>query len=312
MQIEQYTPDQREEWNTFVSESNNGTFLFNRDFMEYHADRITDCSLLIRDKDSLIAIIPGARQQNAWISHPGLTYGGLIAKKGLSQLKSLACFELLLEYLRQQAFTTATIKAVPLIFHDAYNQTQEYALFLSGFALYRRDVSSTIFLERKRKIRKGRKAALSKAKKLNISVQQSDQFEQFMSLTRSTLQAKYGRVPTHSYQEIELLAGRFPNNIKLYCARKDNELVSGAIVFVNSRTMHLQYFSSSPEGEKLSAGDLVIDSLLEDCIQDNIEVFNFGISTEEEGKHLNRGLVAYKESFGAVSTTADFYRIDLA
>ena len=66
-------------WNNFVAEAKNATFLFHRDFMEYHKDRFQDYSLLIFDeKDTLQAIFPANIVDNQVYSHQGLTYGGLI------------------------------------------------------------------------------------------------------------------------------------------------------------------------------------------------------------------------------------------
>lgn len=40
-------------WDQFVRESRNGTFLFQRPFMEYHKDRFEDASLLFLDEKAV-------------------------------------------------------------------------------------------------------------------------------------------------------------------------------------------------------------------------------------------------------------------
>ena len=87
--IIKYTSDYYQIWNDFVANAKNATFLFNRDFMEYHSDRFEDNSLLIFDeKDKLVAIFPANRIGNELFSHQGLTYGGLILdeKSKLSEI----------------------------------------------------------------------------------------------------------------------------------------------------------------------------------------------------------------------------------
>ena len=37
--IELYTPEQKTNWNVFIENAKNSTFLFNRDYMDYHSDR---------------------------------------------------------------------------------------------------------------------------------------------------------------------------------------------------------------------------------------------------------------------------------
>ena len=79
MQILEYTSNDEKRWNAFIRESKNGTFLFHRGYMEYHADRFTDASLLVlSEKGAVIAVLPANRVDDVVYSHQGLTFGGLI------------------------------------------------------------------------------------------------------------------------------------------------------------------------------------------------------------------------------------------
>ncbi|HUR80134.1 MAG TPA: GNAT family N-acetyltransferase, partial [Thermoanaerobaculia bacterium] len=74
-----FTPDDAPAWNEFVRASRNGTFLFDRGYMDYHADRFEDRSLLFFDSaDRLVAVLPAHRRGTELISHGGLTYGGFV------------------------------------------------------------------------------------------------------------------------------------------------------------------------------------------------------------------------------------------
>ena len=55
-EVRRYTPDKASEWNRFVAQSKNGTFLFDRRFMDYHADRFEDCSLMVYRRGVLYAL----------------------------------------------------------------------------------------------------------------------------------------------------------------------------------------------------------------------------------------------------------------
>ncbi len=57
-EVRQYTREQVLEWDNFVQRSKQGTFLFNRSYMDYHADRFLDCSLLVYRKVRLYALLP--------------------------------------------------------------------------------------------------------------------------------------------------------------------------------------------------------------------------------------------------------------
>ena len=47
--VKQYQEKDYASWNAFIGQAKNATFLFHRDFMEYHKDRFEDYSLMIFD-----------------------------------------------------------------------------------------------------------------------------------------------------------------------------------------------------------------------------------------------------------------------
>ena len=90
--IETYKDSYKDDWNDFVDSSKNSTFLFNRDFMDYHSDRFEDFSLMVYEKSELIALLPLNIIENKVYSHQGLTYGGLIVKNNIKFQKFLELF----------------------------------------------------------------------------------------------------------------------------------------------------------------------------------------------------------------------------
>ena len=56
--VEKYTSQHRHKWDAFIAEAKNATFLFARDFMEYHSHRFTDFSLMVYKDDQLYAVLP--------------------------------------------------------------------------------------------------------------------------------------------------------------------------------------------------------------------------------------------------------------
>lgn len=53
MIVKKYSPDYFEKWNLFVKNSKNSLFMHNRNFMDYHADRFEDNSLMFYDNEEL-------------------------------------------------------------------------------------------------------------------------------------------------------------------------------------------------------------------------------------------------------------------
>ena len=71
IEVVRYTQGKAAEWDAFVAQSKNGTFLFFRGYMDYHADRFEDCSLMVYLKNRMIALLPGNRQGTTFFSHQG-------------------------------------------------------------------------------------------------------------------------------------------------------------------------------------------------------------------------------------------------
>lgn len=92
IEIKQYNLDDAEKWNEFVTISKQGTFLFNRNYMDYHADRFADCSFVITEKGRIAATLPANRKGDTLYSHQGLTYGGLLTTERMTAEKVCSIF----------------------------------------------------------------------------------------------------------------------------------------------------------------------------------------------------------------------------
>lgn len=310
MNIEKYNPTYKKAWDEFISTSKNGVFLFYRDYMEYHSDRFNDFSLMFFEENKLIAVMP-ASQHGATIStHAGLTFGGIITNYQIKTYKMLEIFNILKCYLKQKGFNKLIYKAIPHIYHLIPSEEDLYALFVNKANLFRRDVASTIFLKNKLSLSKGRKHSISKAHKFLITVERSFEFSKFMDIEREHLKNKYNTQPVHTSQEIEYLASMFPNNIKLFAAFKDNAMLAGVLIYESAEVAHAQYIASNELGKQISALDAVMDFLINSYYIKK-KYFDFGISTEDQGKYLNVNLINNKESFGARAIAYDFYEMSI-
>lgn len=310
MQIIRYNKTFKSDWDRFVEESKNGTFLFKRDYMDYHSARFQDNSYLIFQNNSLIALFPACAEDNILYSHGGLTYGGLIMGNKATTETVLQIFELLKIEAVKQGFLTLIYKPVPHIYHRLPAEEDLYALFRNTCTLASRAVSSTVYQKDRLKFRDIRKSGIRKARKFGINIEESLDFECFWEILSENLQNKYERKPVHSLAEITSLASLFPENIKLFLAKKDNATLAGTVLFITPKVVHSQYITASPEGKEHGALDLIFDFLLNEKYADK-EYFDFGISTEDGGRYLNGSLIYQKEGFGGRAICYDSYEIDL-
>ena len=234
------------EWDDFVGASKNGTFLFDRNYMDYHAERFADHSLMFYLKDRLYAVLPANVRDGVMYSHQGLTYGGLITGTAARAAAVCSLFDELNAYLRRQGVTKVVYKPVPWVYASYAAEEDLYAIVkVCRARLVARDISSTIFLKDKIKFGELRRRCSRKARRAGVAVGRSNDFEAFWRILDDNLENKYGVPPVHTCAELQLLAGRFPDNIRLYAASLDERMLGGVVVYLNRRTVHTQYISAS-------------------------------------------------------------------
>ena len=316
--VTRYTPKNHQTWNEFVKQSRQGTFLFDRNYMDYHQDRFHDHSLMIYYKDKLYALLPANEvvsasnneiPQKELVSHQGLTYGGLLTCNKMTAELTCETFEAIGNYLKQEGFSKLTYKAIPWIYHKIPSEEDLYALIHVGKAsLSAREISTTILLQNKLRFSEQRRRGVNKAKKNSLIIRQSSQEDvfAFWNILNNNLQQKYHPRPVHSNEELQLLMSRFPENIIGYSVLKDAEVIAGTIIFITPQVIHTQYIGASEKGKEEGALDLLFDYLINQK-KWNAPYFDFGKSTEDRGNYLNTNLIHQKEGFGGRGVAYDTY-----
>jgi hypothetical protein len=292
-------------WDALVEHSRNGNLLHRRGYMDYHADRFVDRSLIVERNGEAVAVFPANIRDNLVTSHGGLTYAGLISTQALRAESTLAVFEQIGSHYRALGVERVIYKAVPHVFHAYPAEEDLYALHGLGARLTRRDLSSVIPLRETFHFTQGRRHAVDKARKAGIGLQIGADPAAFHALLSEVL-GKHDTQPTHSLQELCMLQARFPQQIVLHEAYREDALLAGVLVYDFGRVVHTQYMAASEEGRRLDALNFLLAELIVGIYADKA-YFSFGISTEQEGRVLNGGLIAQKEYFGARAVVHDFY-----
>lgn len=310
-EIRRYTADRADEWNQFVAASKNGTFLFDRRFMDYHSDRFRDHSLMVYRDGRLYALLPANQKDDTLVTHGGLTYGGLVMSPQCSAKGVLESFTAINAYLRQQGFHSVVYKAIPWIYHQLPAEEDLYALTaVCNARLTIRDISSAIVSTRRLKFTESRRSGLRKALKAGLTVRESDDVDAFWHILNDNLTQKYAVRPVHSADELRLLQGRFPDNIKLWLVYDGDTPIGGTLLFLTSQVLHTQYISATPYGKQHGAIDLLFDHLIYNIYAD-YPYIDFGKSTVSDSADLNEQLIFQKEGFGARAVCYDTYEYEL-
>lgn len=332
MTVIPYSINKREEWDSFVRRSKNGTFLLQRGFMDYHADRFFDCSVMVYegitpadgyqeeapDSKGLVALFPAnwVEDEACVYSHQGLTYGGLLVLPEVTQTEVLRILRAVLLY--YQSYLQArrvVVKPIPYIYSGVPSGEELYALYRAGAVLKNRQVSTAVSMAHPLKMRTLRTRQAKKAIEHGFYIDRMTEgdystLEEYWQLLDGVLEAYHHVHPVHTADEMKLLMQRFPKEIKLYLVRHEHRIVAGTVVFETERVAHVQYIASGEEGRAFGALDLLFRHLINERYK-QVEYVDFGISTERGGAFLNEGLIFQKEGFGGRAVCYDVYDVPL-
>ena len=312
--IERYTPQLAKEWDEFVSRSKNGTFLFMRGYMDYHADRFSDFSLIARDRHGKIAaILPSNAAGEQLHSHQGLTYGGWIAAyKGFDVLTLLEIQHEAEDFLRAAGFRSIIYKRVPYIYSEIPSEEDLYMLFRRNATLIASGVSGTVNLATDCGLDMSQRRKARKAVMAGVTVRECDSPDCFWAILSEVLASRHNTRPVHTLDEIKLLKSRFPENIRFFGAyMPDGEMVAGTVLYVSRGVAHAQYIAASEKGRSLNALPLLFESIMDLCRKEGCRWFDYGISTENGGRYLNEGLARQKITLGSRAVVYETYLIPL-
>ena len=307
-----YKSSEKEAWNNFILKSNQDTFLFQRDFMDYHSHTFRDFSLMVYKNEKLIGMLPANLVDNAVFSHQGLTYGNLIHSKTLKTADFIKMFKTILEFLNRNDISNLTIKELPNIYlFNQSNNPLDYVLFKMKAKLIRTDLLSVVDLKYK-SYSKSRKEGIKRANKFELKVEESQDFKVFWSeILKPNLKQKHNVKPVHSLEEITLLKSRFKKNIRQFNVLFEDKIVGGTTIFETENVAHCQYISGNANKNELGSLDFLHHHLIENVFSDKL-YFDFGTSNINSGQQMNEGLLFWKEGFGARSIPQGFYKIETA
>jgi hypothetical protein len=286
-------------WNHFVSSCRNATFLHNRNYMDYHRDRFTDASLVLRDeKGRIVALLPANVDGERAVSHGGLTYGGLLIDNHADVMTVCREFDAVIEFYRSMGLKELVYKPVPTIYAQVPSEEEQYALFLHGAVTDVVNISSTVSLVAPLGYNENTRRNIRKAMKAGVTVDYSTDLAAFHKILADLLMSRYNTQPVHTLAELEKLAAAFPENIRLLLAYKDGVAIAGSLLYITPTVVHAQYIAASEQGKACDALSLLFDRAISESAAMGKCYFDFGTCNEQRGLYLNEGLVRQKNGFG--------------
>lgn len=303
-------------WDTFVERSWNGTFLHTRRFLTYHHERFDDASLLLEQDGRLVGVFPAAidpEDEQAVLSHPGITFGGLVHDGQLKGSKMLNALLQIASWYQQHGFALLRYKSVPSIYHRSLAQADLYALFRLGAYRYRSDLAAVIDYRARRPSNTSRRHGVKKAQREQVCIKSDNVYlEAFWSLLSDHLNSRFKVKPTHSLSEISALLKLFPERLECVTALVHGCVVAGALLFHHPEVVHVQYMAANIRGREVAALDLLLQHCIDVGQAQGKHYFSFGISSEQAGRKLNHSLHWFKTGFGTGEVVHEFYQLVLA
>jgi hypothetical protein len=316
MKLFSYSEPYAGSWDEFVKQAPMGTFLHSRRYLSYHGDRFQDVSVVLENESNgILGVFPAATHPSDGervISHPGITYGGLIHGRELCGERALDALRAISDYYREHGFEWLQYKAVPYIYHRLPSSDDLYALFRLGAMRYRCDLSCAIDLSKRPEPAQRRQRGFKKAAKAGVEIERGARLAgELWPVLEENLARKYNTKPVHSLREIVDLQLSFPENIEFIAARMGSKVVAGIVLFSSSQVAHVQYAASSSEGHASCALDAVFAYSIDEAVTRGMRYFDFGISNEQNGTYLNTLLYQFKSEFGGGGVVHEFFEIKL-
>jgi hypothetical protein len=306
----EYDPTLGTEWDDIVQAAVPTHFMFKRGFLEYHAHRFEEASVVIMERGRPKAIIPATREGSVVTSHGGLTFGTVLAKGRVGLLRMTDMLAVAAEHFARCGAKEWILKPLPHIYHSTAADDDICAATMLGGVLRRRDTSTAIHPRQERTLSSERRRALAKGQAAGFALRESDRIPEFISLLSEILHKRHGTMPAHSIDEIVLLHSRFPDHVRLYTAEDAaSDIQAGVLAFITPTVMHAQYIAASDEARVAGGLDVLTAHLLDLASRDD-RWFDFGISNERDGS-INEGLARNKEGYGGRSVAYDRYALAL-
>ena len=323
--VEHYDPRQSGEWDAFIAGARNATLLHRRAFFNHNpANALDDASLLFRKRGSVVGALPASlvagAQGPVLVSHARATYGGFVVGPDVGIEESMQMVQLAIDDARASGAVEVIVRNPFRIFHLAPSDETDYAMWRFGFRIRSRELEvaiplaaldpSLILESFESKARNQTRKALREG----VEVAESDDFEGFWRILEENLTNRHGTRPTHTLAEIlrlrELLGAE---NVLLFAARREGELLAGAVVLrASARAVHTQYIASRHDRAALCPVNALILALVAWAKAGGYAYLNLGMSTESGGTVVNTGLFRFKESFGGRSVLRETMALSLA
>ena len=318
IKVKKFLKDNHLAWDSFVRNANNGTIFHLRKFLNYHPpERFKDNSIEFYKGNNLLSVFPAAdimkEGKRILVSHPGASYGSFITKEDLSIKDAIEIVEELNGYAIREGFDGIQMTIPPSLYSNRVSNYVEYALLSSGFDYFRREVTSTLTIGENEddilnKFKSSHQRAVKRSQNLGVEVKITNKVDEFFSILETNLKIRHDVKPTHTIDELKTLITLFPEEINVFGAFYNHQMIAGVLnIIVKEGVVLAFYISHKNEFQELRPLNLLFFNIFKWAITKNIKMYDFGTFTVDGV--ANMGLGRFKENFGASGVFRDSLKI---
>ena len=258
---EAHTPAAAADWDRFIDSSRNGCFLHRRGYLDYHADRFPDASVVFKKPNGAwLAALPAHLREDTLVSHGGLPFAGLIASPLLSHRDTREIFAALARWMEERALRRLQYTPVPAAWHDRHFEDDLFVLHSLGARCRTMKLSAGFQSPPLPPLSAKARELLARAgRREPCDFAEAPDDAAFWTELEGFLQQRHGTLPVHTMGEILLLKSRFPGNIRFFRASRDGVTLGGAVVYFTPRVARTQYlFRNLAHEEAMPSARLIL------------------------------------------------------
>lgn len=305
--IEKYCKEDKDEWEKFVLNSNNGTMFHLQNFLDYHQPgKFEFTNYIIRYKDKIVAVLPGAYKENNTVywSPTGASYGSFVTNDIPFEL-ALNIVDTMLAYFKGNGVKEIFLIPPPLIYNTIFNQHIEYAMLYRKFDFEYHYISHAVeLIPEFRKKYQTRAASMMRklARDKDFKIIENKDYKNFYPiLVKNKL--KHNATPTHSYEDLLRLEELMPERLKLFMAYYKDTPVGGHLLFVANKNVSLCFYNAMDDDyDFLNTGYALVDHATQWSVENGFKWYDIGVSQDTSSENPmtpSLSLIYFKEKFGA-------------
>jgi hypothetical protein len=307
MDIVPYDPSRKEEWDSFVLRSNNGTMFQLQQFLGYHPEgRFPFHHLMFYKDGQLQAVLPGGLDLNIFESPVGASYGSFVIGD-INFTETLEIIDSFEDYCWRKGIREVFLTAAPFIYQNEYSHNLDYALLYRGFTYQRHYISHAIKLTPDENLLGGfqstaRRYIRQALRNESVSVERSDRYDLFHPILVEN-KKKHNASPTHSLEDLKVLYSLIPERLQLFLIRYKGDVVGGSLMFKANRRVSLCFYNMLLyEYQHVRPIYLAMYEALKWSIEEGFEYFDIGVSQDTRAENPmtpSLNLIYFKEKFNA-------------